>query len=77
MNMATVKTKTAETTYVLELTEREAAALCELLLAVNINKGEGPQLQGIYNELTDAGAEGYELQHEVDEDGDVVVTRDE
>lgn len=65
--MATAKATKAEITYTLELSEREAAALCELLLASNDNTNAGDCLNDIYTTLADAGAEkdGYHYEGRV------------
>lgn len=70
--MAKVTTKKADIVYVLELTEQEASALTELLVTVNIYKGHGPTLDGIYNALVLAGAESYDFEHTIEDDSVVI-----
>jgi hypothetical protein len=75
MNMAKVSEKQSEKVYVLELTEREANALTEVLVATNQgSEGEGYVLADIYWALCDAGAESDKCAYTV-EDDQVFVTR--
>lgn len=74
--MAKVTTKTTAKTYVLELTEREANALTEAVLATNFSEGEGDVLDDIYTELVGAGAETGLVNHRI-ENGEVIIERDE
>lgn len=72
--MAKAMTKKADIVYVLELTEREANALTELLCATNGFEGEGDFLDGIYCQLCEVGAESEKLSHRI-EGNQVIVTR--
>lgn len=72
--MAKASKKTAEVTYVLEMSKREANALCELLLAANHFEGEGDVLADLYDVLCGQGAESDQVSHTI-EDDEVVVSR--
>lgn len=71
--MASVTTKKQDVTYVIELSEREANALCELLLVASYD-GEGDALDEIYCALQEAGAESDKCSNKI-ENGLVTVTR--
>lgn len=66
-------TKKTDVKYVLELSEREANALCELLVVAHYD-GEGDKLNAIYAALVEAGAESDEVEHRM-EDGLILVKR--
>lgn len=71
--MAIATTNKENVKYALELSEREANALCELLLVADYD-GEGDKLDNIYSALVGAGAESDKCSHSV-VDGIVTVTR--
>lgn len=75
--MAKVNTKQAETIYTLELTEREANALTELLTKAESDEGEGSILDDVYIALFNAGAESDATSSATNDAGHVVVYRDE
>ena len=56
---------TADIVFRLELSEREASALCEALVGSSWDLGEGEELEKIYNALMSAGAEHGHLVHRV------------
>ena len=63
-------------TCTLRITERQAQALAGLILAADLFRGEGRELEDIYIALVDSGAEVEEVSSDI-ENGLVVVTRED